>query len=93
MRSDREKFLDIMEAMNRIERYVFFGKERFETDELVQTWFIQNLPIIFQNYSITWITLKICLDDLPLITVSQFRSAKNCSGASVSTTSTPHSLS
>ena len=46
MRSDREKLLDIMEAMDRIERYVVFGKERFETDELVQTWFIQNLQII-----------------------------------------------
>ena len=37
MRSDREKLLDIMEAMDRIERYVVFGKERFEADELVQT--------------------------------------------------------
>ena len=46
MRSDREKPLDILEAMDRIERYVVFGKERFETDELVQTWFIQNLQII-----------------------------------------------
>ncbi len=46
MRCDREKLLDIMEAMDRIERYVVFGKERFETDELVQTWFIQNLQII-----------------------------------------------
>ena len=46
MRSDYEKLLDILEAIDRVERYVVFGKERFESDELVQTWFIQNLQII-----------------------------------------------
>ncbi len=46
MRSDREKLLDILEAGDRIERYVAFERERFEQDELVQTWFVQNLQII-----------------------------------------------
>jgi uncharacterized protein with HEPN domain len=46
MRDDREKLRDILNAIERIERYVIFGKERFERDELVQTWFIQNLQII-----------------------------------------------
>ena len=46
MRSDREKLLDILEAIDRIERYIIFGRERFEHDELVQTWFVQNLQII-----------------------------------------------
>jgi uncharacterized protein with HEPN domain len=46
MRSDREKLLDILEATDRIERYIVFGRERFERDELVQTWFVQNLQII-----------------------------------------------
>ncbi|MGF1603277.1 MAG: DUF86 domain-containing protein [Thermosynechococcaceae cyanobacterium] len=46
MRDDREKLRDILEAFERIERYIIFGQERFETDELVQTWFIQHLQII-----------------------------------------------
>ena len=46
MRSDHEKRLDILEACERIERYTIFGRDRFENDELVQTWYIQNLQII-----------------------------------------------
>jgi uncharacterized protein with HEPN domain len=46
MRSDREKLLDILEACERIDRYTILGRERFEQDELVQAWFIQNLQII-----------------------------------------------
>lgn len=46
MRSDQEKLLDILEACDRIERYVNFGRERFDQDELVQTWFIQNLQVV-----------------------------------------------
>lgn len=46
MRDDREKLLDILEAIERIERYVAFGRDRFESDELVQTWFVQHLQIV-----------------------------------------------
>jgi uncharacterized protein with HEPN domain len=46
MRDDREKLLDILEACERIERYTIFGRDRFENDELVQTWYIQNLQVI-----------------------------------------------
>ncbi|MGB3536261.1 MAG: HepT-like ribonuclease domain-containing protein [Microcoleaceae cyanobacterium] len=46
MRDDPEKLHDILEAIERINRYVVLGRERFETDELVQTWFIQHLQII-----------------------------------------------
>lgn len=43
MRSDREKLQDILEAVERIERYASQGKQAFEQNELIQTWFIQNL--------------------------------------------------
>ncbi|MDX2229826.1 MAG: DUF86 domain-containing protein [Leptolyngbyaceae cyanobacterium bins.349] len=46
MRSDREKLQDILEAIERIERYAVQGRESFEQNELIQTWFIQNLQII-----------------------------------------------
>ncbi len=46
MRSDREKLLDILEAIERIERYAVQGRQAFEQNELIQTWFTQNLQVI-----------------------------------------------
>jgi uncharacterized protein with HEPN domain len=46
MRDDREKLQDILEAIERIERYAIQGRQAFEQNELIQTWFIQNLQII-----------------------------------------------
>jgi len=37
MRDDRERLLDIQEAVERIERYAARGREAFEQDELIQT--------------------------------------------------------
>lgn len=46
MRSDREKLHDILDAIERIERYSVQGKTAFEQNELIQTWFTQNLQIV-----------------------------------------------
>jgi uncharacterized protein with HEPN domain len=46
MRDDREKLRDILEAIERIDRYVLEGREAFEQNELIQTWYTQNLQII-----------------------------------------------
>lgn len=46
MRSDREKLRDILDAIARIERYSIQGKAAFEQNELIQTWFTQNLQVI-----------------------------------------------
>ena len=46
MRDDRQRLLDIMEAIERVERYASEGRERFERDELVQTWVVHHLVII-----------------------------------------------
>ncbi len=46
MRDDGERLRDMLEAIARIERYAACGRERFEADELVQTWFIQNLQVL-----------------------------------------------
>ena len=46
MRGDREKLQDILEAIERIDRYAMQGRQAFEQNELIQTWFIQNLQII-----------------------------------------------
>lgn len=46
MRGDREKLHDMLEAIERIERYASQGREAFEQNELIQTWFTQNLQVI-----------------------------------------------
>lgn len=46
MRDDRERLLDIAEAIERIERYTIRGRSAFEEDELIQTWVLHHLQII-----------------------------------------------
>ena len=46
MRDDRERLLDIQEAIGNIEKYAAQGREVFEQDELIQTWIIHHLEII-----------------------------------------------
>jgi uncharacterized protein with HEPN domain len=45
VRDDRERLLDILEAIERIERHTNQGRSAF-SDELVQTWVVHHLMII-----------------------------------------------
>ncbi len=46
MRDPDERLEDILEAIVRIERYAARGRAAFESDELIQNWFVRNLQII-----------------------------------------------
>lgn len=46
MRDDRAYLEDILEAIERIERYADRGRAAFVADELVQTWVVHHLQII-----------------------------------------------
>ena len=46
MRDDRERLLDILEAIERIEKYTARGRNVFDEDELIQTWVLHHLQII-----------------------------------------------
>lgn len=46
MRDDRERLLDIQEAIERIQKYAERGRETFEREELIQTWILHNLQIL-----------------------------------------------
>ena len=46
MRDDRERMLDILEAIERIEKYTARGRSVFDEDELIQTWVLHHLQII-----------------------------------------------
>lgn len=47
MRDDRERLLDLREAIERIEKYTAAGRLTLEHDELIQTWVIYLRGIIF----------------------------------------------
>lgn len=46
MRDERERLRDILEAVEKVEKYASRGREIFERDELVQTWIVHHLQII-----------------------------------------------
>ncbi|MFZ1700612.1 MAG: HepT-like ribonuclease domain-containing protein [Pyrinomonadaceae bacterium] len=46
MRDDRERLYDIIEAIDRIEKYAAKGRADFDEDELIQTWVLHHLQII-----------------------------------------------
>lgn len=46
MRDDRERLLDILEAIERIDRYATRGRDVFDEDELIQSWITVQLQII-----------------------------------------------
>jgi uncharacterized protein with HEPN domain len=48
VRSDRDRLLDIDEAIKRIERYASRGRQAFEADELLQTWVVHHIEIIVE---------------------------------------------
>ncbi len=46
MRNDIERFRDIQDAINKIEKYRTQGKEEFFANELIQSWMLLQLQII-----------------------------------------------
>ena len=46
MRDDRERLFDILEAIERIDKYASKGRPAFEDDELIQTWVLHHLQLI-----------------------------------------------
>lgn len=46
MRNERERLVDMLEAIDRIEKYAARGRAAFEQDELIQNWMINHIMII-----------------------------------------------
>ncbi len=46
MRDDRERLLDILEAIERIDKHASKGRDAFFADDLLQTWIVYHLQII-----------------------------------------------
>ncbi|MFZ5909208.1 MAG: DUF86 domain-containing protein [Chloroflexota bacterium] len=46
MRSERERLFDILEAIERIEKYASRGRQAFDRDELIQNWMVNHITMI-----------------------------------------------
>lgn len=46
MRNDKDRLLDIKEAIEKIEQYASSGEDKFKNDELLQIWVVHHLQII-----------------------------------------------
>jgi uncharacterized protein with HEPN domain len=46
VRSEQERLLDILEAIERIEKYTVRGKAAFLADELIQNWVVNHIALI-----------------------------------------------
>lgn len=46
MRNDKERLLDIVESIDRIQRYSKRGRDSVEGSELVQTWIVHHIEIL-----------------------------------------------
>lgn len=51
MRSDKERLIDVLEAIERIEKYSRQGKLLFDDEELIQNWILHHLQIIGEALS------------------------------------------
>ncbi len=48
MRTEVERLRDIVEAIERIEKYAAQGRNAFDEDELIQTWIVHHIELIGQ---------------------------------------------
>ena len=46
MRSDRQRLLDVVEAIEEIEKYADRGRQAFEADDLLQTFIVHHIQIL-----------------------------------------------
>ncbi len=46
MRDDGERLRDILDAIEKVEKYAARGREALDRDELVQTWIVHHVQVI-----------------------------------------------
>ena len=46
MRDDRERLQDVLEAIERIEKYAVRGRQALASEDLLQTWVVHHLMIV-----------------------------------------------
>ena len=69
MRDDGERLTDILEAIDRAQRYAVRGRLAFEQDELIQAWMVQQLMVIGEAASRLSRSVRERASDVPWRTV------------------------
>ncbi|MHB0999543.1 MAG: HepT-like ribonuclease domain-containing protein [Armatimonadota bacterium] len=49
MRDDNERLIDILDAIEKIEKYTIDGRNRFDAEDLVQTWVVHHIQVIGES--------------------------------------------
>jgi uncharacterized protein with HEPN domain len=65
LRDDKERLLDIKEAIEKIEKYVAVGYQAFAEDERTQVWIIHHLQVIGEASNHLSDELTECNQDIP----------------------------
>lgn len=73
MRDDRERLLDILEAIEHIEKYTGSGRQALEDNELVQVWVLHHLQIIGEAARALSSTLREQYADVPWMQIIGMR--------------------
>lgn len=73
MRDDTERLRDILEAIERIERYIQQGRSAFDEQELIQTWVIYHLQVIGEAARATSSSFKARYPEIPWQGAADFR--------------------
>ena len=73
MRDDKERLRDILEAIEKIEKYAKRGKQIFEREELIQIWIIHHLQIIGEASAAMSQNLIEQYSEVPWKDISDFR--------------------
>jgi uncharacterized protein with HEPN domain len=50
VRDDRERLRDILEAIDRIEKYAVRGRTALESEDLLQTWVVHHRMIVGEAF-------------------------------------------
>lgn len=73
MRSDREKLVDILDAIASIERYASRGKAEFDANELIRVWIVHHIQIIGEAARALSQALKDAHPEIPWMQISTMR--------------------
>jgi len=65
VRDDRRRLLDILDAIDCIERYVRKGRGEFDQDELIRVWIVHHLQVIGEAARGTSRTLRTGHPEVP----------------------------
>ncbi len=73
MRRDKERLIDILDAIGMIERYANQGRENFENNELLLVWVIHHIQIIGEVASGLSDNLRIAHLEIPWMQIIAMR--------------------